>query len=143
MRLLVFLVLFFSCVGAATPADISGQCDSAKFTLHWEDGPTDQRQPKLLVSAGGKETVLWFSGVDFAGVECRKQRPDGNPMIVLQAYCGGSACQDKDNFAIVDPSTFQVLLLPADGNRKQAKRIMGWEQEPMSKTLSSENSLIE
>jgi hypothetical protein len=85
----------------------------------------DEVESVISVSRDGRSTVLRYDGgVDFIGMECRKSK-SGKPLLVFQAYCGGSACRDSDNFGIIDPFDLRVLLVPSDTNRKLAQQILG------------------
>jgi hypothetical protein len=59
-------------------------------------------------------TEIWIS----SAVSVRRT---GEPMVLFQAYCGGSSCKDLDNWGIVDPSDLRVRLVPNDWNRQDAE----------------------
>ena len=79
----------------------------------------------LTVARESRSTILRYDmSIDFIGAVCttngRKE-----PTIVFQAYCGGSACRDLDNWGIIDPKDLRVLMVPNDQNRKDAQRLLG------------------
>src|SRR5262245_38176154 len=112
----------------------------AGSTLRFDFSPTLASptgvEATVTVSRGSKSTVLRYAtSIDFIGAECRLT-PRGKSLIVFQAYCGGSACRDLDNFGIVDPSYLRVLLVPNDWNRRDAARIVGGEVKPIENMTS-------
>lgn len=79
----------------------------------------------LSVGREGRKSVLQYDGnIDFIGGVCMTDKR-GKPMVVYQAYCGGSGCADLDNWGIVDPADLRVLLVPNDWNRGDAEKILG------------------
>jgi len=79
----------------------------------------------LTVSQGKRESVLQYdSNIDFIGGVCLPDKR-AKPMVVFQAYCGGSGCADLDNWGIVDPADLRVLLVPNDWNKADAEKILG------------------
>lgn len=79
----------------------------------------------MTVGRDGHETVLQYdNNIDFIGGVCIPNK-SGKPMVVFQAYCGGSGCADLDNWGIVDPADLRVLLVPNDWNRGDAEKILG------------------
>jgi hypothetical protein len=87
-------------------------------------GREDRVESVLTVAENGAKTVLRYRYIDFIGGACVPGR-DGAPLVVFQAYCGGSACRDLDNWGVVDVRTRRVLLAPDDGNRARAERLAG------------------
>ncbi len=55
-------------------------------------------------------------------------------MIVYQAYCGGSGCDDGQYYGIVDPADLRVLLVPNGWNSRDAARILGTKVLPIGST---------
>jgi len=78
----------------------------------------------VTVSRNGLDTVLRFRGIDFIGGQCMNAA-DGRPVIVFQAYCGGSGCRDGANWGVIDPALLRVLMVPADTNRQEAQQLLG------------------
>lgn len=79
----------------------------------------------LTVARASRSTILRYDmNIDFIGAVCtingRRE-----PTVVFQAYCGGSACRDLDNWGIIDPKDLRVLIVPDDRNRKDAQRLLG------------------
>jgi hypothetical protein len=75
---------------------------------------------------------------EYVGFRCEKSST-GEPVLVVQAFCGGSGCHDLDNFFIVSVKTLKVLLQPRspdDLNREEAKSILGHDVPPMSQVYS-------
>lgn len=88
----------------------------------------------LTISREGRASVLQYdSNIDFIGGICAADE-SGKPMVVFQAYCGGSGCFTLDNWGIVDPADLRVLLVPNDWNRGDAQRILG---TPLPSSTSS------
>lgn len=54
----------------------------------------------------------------------------GRPLVVFQAYCGGSGCQDGANWGVIDPALLRVLAVPTDTNREEARRLLGGRALP-------------
>ncbi|MCA1856918.1 hypothetical protein LE190_13415 [Massilia oculi] len=78
----------------------------------------------VTVSRNGLGTVLRFRGIDFIGGQCMNAA-DGRPLVVFQAFCGGSGCQDLANWGVIDPALLRVLMVPTDGNRQAAQTLLG------------------
>jgi hypothetical protein len=74
-------------------------------------------------SVNRKYEYVWF------GIACLTN-PDRKKFLVYQAYCSGSACQDLDNWGIIDSTTLEVLIEPADENLKEAESIFGAPLKP-------------
>lgn len=90
----------------------------------------------LSVTDAGRTTTLRYDGtVDFIGAMCAANAQK-EPTVVFQAYCGGSACRDQDNWGIIDPKTLRVLLVPNDGNRKDARTIFGRPLPKIARMIS-------
>jgi hypothetical protein len=113
-------------------------CGGATGELNFEKSIRHKGDVESIVSVirDGRSTILRYDGgIDFIGMECRKTK-SGKPMLVFQAYCGGSACRDLDNYGIIDPSDLRVLLVPSDTNRKLAKQILEIDPAPIPETES-------
>lgn len=105
----------FSCGGADVRIEV---------LEHQRRPPGPGVEAVVTVSRSGADTVLRYAELDFIGGQCLL-RADAPPLIVFQAYCGGSGCKDLDNWGVVDPATLRVLIVPADGNRAAARHIVG------------------
>jgi hypothetical protein len=113
-------------------------CDVAKIEIKFAKSVQfpDTVETILTASIGNRATVLRYDGgIDFIGAECRKTT-DGRALLIFQAYCGGSACEDLDNYGIIDPRDLRILLVPDDTNRIQAGKIFGSKVAPIKKPLS-------
>ena len=134
LRFAMFAASFFVCSAAfANPVT----CGAAKVDISFAKSAQfpDTVEAILSASIGTRSTVLRFDGdIDFIGAECRKTK-EGKTMVVFQAYCGGSACKDLDNYGIIDPQDLRVLLVPNDTNRAQADKIFGSKVAPINKML--------
>jgi len=118
------------------------ECGGARVTItvvSKPSGPMEERARTTIAVTrdGAVRELSYVGGIDFVGGHCVKAA-DGRPLVVFQAYCGGSGCQDLDNWGIVDPRSLQVLLAPHDGNRKEAQRILGGAPVAPRKMLSVE-----
>jgi hypothetical protein len=128
MRLLCAGIALLSLVGAHAHANERFSCGGAEVAFSFEKRTgvaEDYVEAILTVSREGRATVLRYGGnVDFIGGICRTSAR-GRPMVLFQAYCGGSGCKDLDNWGIVDPSDLLVRLVPNDWNRHDAEKILG------------------
>ena len=108
----------FSCGGAAVRFDFTKR-DAG-------DGVHDVHVAAILtISRNRHESVLQYdNNIDFIGGVCIPGKR-GKPMVVFQAYCGGSGCANLDNWGIVDPADLRVLLVPNDWNKGDAEKILG------------------
>lgn len=134
----LFISLSFSSLAMAE--DLA-QCNGARVTINFStsDRSSVGVAAVLAVSRDGKETSLRYDmNIDFIGAECLRT-PQGRPLIVFQAYCGGSGCKDLDNYGIIDPLDLRVLLVPNDWNRQDAARIFGGQVRPMNNVFSLES----
>jgi hypothetical protein len=132
------LLLFFSALASAVEVT---NCAGARVVINFSAGSKGPEgvEAALVASRDGKETVLRYdTNIDFIGAECRKT-PQGRPLIVFQAYCGGSGCKDLDNYGIIDPADLRVLLVPSDWNRADAARIFDEAVMPMNDVFSAES----
>lgn len=105
----------FSCGGADTRIDVLARDTRV---------PEERAEGVVTVSRNGLETILRYRGIDFIGGRC-VSAGDGRPLVVFQAYCGGSGCQDGANWGVIDPATLRVLAVPTDTNRKEAQGLLG------------------
>lgn len=139
LRHLVRAILITSGIGISVPSfadSISCAGTKVEITFARSTRFPDTVEAVLIASAGARSTILRYDGnIDFIGAECRKTQ-QGGPLIVYQAYCGGSACKDLDNFGIIDPKDLRVLLVPNDSNRIVARQILGSEVAPITAPLS-------
>lgn len=122
-------VLFGACTAMIAASSFAAKltCGTAMAELSFAKSALNKGEVESVISVNrdGRSTILRYDGgVDFIGMECRKAK-SGKPMLVFQAYCGGSACKDADNYGIIDPSDLRVLLIPSDTNRKLAQQILG------------------
>jgi len=88
--------------------------------------PELRRRAKISVShaSGAVRELSYIGGIDYIGGHCVHDR-NGQPYVLFQAVCGGSACKDLENWGIIDPRSMQLLLAPNDMSRAEAERILG------------------
>ncbi|MGI4720581.1 MAG: hypothetical protein ACRYGO_09060 [Janthinobacterium lividum] len=91
--------------------------------------PEERAEAVLTVARNGLDTVLRYRGIDFIGGQC-VNAGGGRPLVVFQAYCGGSGCQDGANWGVIDPALLRVLAVPTDTNREEARRLLGGRALP-------------
>jgi hypothetical protein len=89
----------------------------------------------VTVSRDGAETVLRYRGIDFIGGECLT-KTDSQPLVIFQAFCGGSGCKDVANWGVVDPKTLRVLTVPSGSNLEETKKIIGSSVLPHLQMIS-------
>jgi hypothetical protein len=125
IRFLVALFVMLMWAAPAVAIDVA-KCDGAvvSLTFYRPDPRIDQIETVFSVSRGARRVTLRYSEIDFIGAECRRSIL-GKSFIVFQAYCGGSACRDLDNFGIVDPVSLVIVIEPNDWNRDDAARFLG------------------
>lgn len=95
-------------------------CDDAKISIEviarespvWED----RSEAVVTVSRDGATTVLRYRNIDFIGGQCFKGN-SSHPLVLYQAFCGGSGCKDLDNWGVIDAKTLRILTVPSDSNR--------------------------
>lgn len=79
------------------------------------------------------QTFKFSAANDFLRVRCETSR-NGEPLLLVNHYCGGSGCSEN-NFSVIDLKTFKVLL-PADarmkGNKNIAEGIIGKKIKPFN-----------
>lgn len=128
MRIIFTLTLLvFATLSHASPVP----CGPATFDVKYEPvkvSPLGYDQVTLTATNGQNKITRQFEFVYFE-IACLKN-PAGKAFIVYQAYCGGSACRDFDNWGIVEPDTMKVLLEPDDHNHKKAEKIFGGTLKP-------------
>jgi hypothetical protein len=105
----------FLCDGATVRIEII-----ARESPAWEDRP----EAVVTVSRDNAETVLRYQNIDFIGGQC-VAGSGAPPLVVFQAYCGGSGCRDLANWGVVDPKTLRVLMVPSDSNRDETRKLIG------------------
>lgn len=137
MKITALLFTLFLSLSVAAAAEVT-ECAGSKVYIAFSSSLKSPEgvESILTVSRSGQDTTLRYdTNIDFIGAECRKNRR-GEPLIVFQAYCGGSGCRDLDNFGIIDPSDLRILLVPNDWNRGDAKKILGDEVAPIDDVFS-------
>ena len=113
-------------------------CDGVKVEITFAKSVqyVDAVEAILVATIDSRSTTLRYDGnVDFIGAECRKTKR-GKALIIFQAFCGGSACKDLDNFGIIDPKDLRILLVPNDSNHSLATQIFGADVAPIKEPLS-------
>lgn len=116
----------FSCDGAEVRVEVIGRESRA-----WED----RVESVVTVSSDGANTVLRYRNIDFIGGQCFN-RGNAKPLVIFQAYCGGSACKDLANWGVIDPKSLRVLTVPSDSNREEARKLLGSSELPRLEMLS-------
>jgi hypothetical protein len=88
------------------------------------------------VSKDGYSTVLRYrGGVEFIGGTC-VAKAGSAPLVVYQAYCGGSGCKDLANWGVIETEFLRVLAVPNDSNRAEVGKILGEQPLPDLKMMS-------
>lgn len=105
----------FSCGGAEVRIEVLARDTAA---------PEERVQALVTVSRNGAETTLHYRSIDFIGGRC-VSAADGRPLVVFQAYCGGSGCNDGANWGVIDPAMLRVLAVPTDTNRAEVQTLLG------------------
>ena len=125
LRAMMVLVPALNPINAlAAEGFLCGGAD-VRFSFEKRVEVEDHVEVVMTVGRNDRETVLRYDGnVDFIGGICVKNLR-GKPIILFQAYCGGSGCRDMDNWGLIDPSDLHVLLVPNDWNRADAEKIFG------------------
>jgi hypothetical protein len=101
----------FSCNGAKVRIEVT-----ARESRAWED----RSEAVVTVSRDGVETVLRYRNIDFIGGQCFVAS-GAQPLVLYQAFCGGSGCKDLANWGVIDPKTMRVLTVPNDSNRESPR----------------------
>ena len=86
---------------------------------------------------------------EFFEVRCEKGKEEKD-YLLINHFCGGSGCAES-NYAIVDPTTGELLLEPTDifeGNHSKASSLLGKPIRPFSclkysRTTTSANDMNE
>jgi hypothetical protein len=116
----------FSCDGAEVRIEVTARESSV-----WEE----RAEAVVTVRRAQAVTVLRYLNIDFIGGEC-VINAESQPLVVFQAYCGGSGCKDLDNWGVVSPKTLRVLTVPSDTNRKEALTLIGGSFAPKLELLN-------
>lgn len=103
------------------------------------DSPIREERAEAVITVAlkGAETVLRYRFLDFVGGQCLTEGV-ARPFVVFQAYCGGSSCQDLENWGAIDPQTLRVLAVPRDANRLEVQRMIGAASLPPLKMMRIE-----
>lgn len=95
----------------------------------------ERAEAVVTVALRGVETILRYRNIDFVGGQCLAQGVS-RPLVVFQAHCGGSSCQDLENWGVVDPETLRVLVVPGDSNRREVQKLIGTSSLPDLEKMS-------
>lgn len=112
----------------AGESTFEGSCAGVGFRVLVVQGehPLDNTYT-LSVLGGQAANVIHRSAVGgFFEVACLSTR-SGRPLLVFQAYCGGSACIE-DKYGVFDPASRKLLLLPGEknvSNRREVQALLG------------------
>jgi hypothetical protein len=133
--LLVFW-LFMACTATAAQKFSCGGAE-ADISVIGRESPMWERRAEAVVSVSkdGYSTVLRYRNIDFIGGECVSVE-NSKPLVVFQAYCGGSGCKDGNNWGIIETEFLRVLTVPSDSNSSEAKKIIGNQPLPALKMIS-------
>lgn len=142
MKYLYFILAFFVIVecGAKerksntkkSPNISKTQCgDSTYEVIFTPEEETTWGWEKVSIKFSQKNRAILkeYEYVHF-GIACL-QNPSKKNFIVYQAYCGGSACKDFDNWGIINADLLELLIEPTDTNRSQAEKIFGYALKPL------------
>jgi hypothetical protein len=135
MKILIALACLVALPYSAAATTVNAQCGGAEFTVVAEGGGHPLANKYMLYGArpdahGAKKLLLkgeeggWFYAacVDSAGSTAK-------PWLLVQSYCGGSACVE-DRYSIIDPRALKVVLKPKRGNvpnTSDASKFLGKE----------------
>ena len=97
----------------------------------------ERAEAVITVALKGAKTVLRYRYLDFIGGQCLTEGV-ARPFVVFQAYCGGSICQDLENWGAIDPQTLRVLAVPRDSNRLEVQKMIGASSLPTLRMMSIE-----
>jgi hypothetical protein len=81
------------------------------------------------------QTVLRYRNIDFIGGQCFVES-GSQPLVLYQAFCGGSGCKGLANWGVIDPKTLRVLTVPNDSNRDETRKLIGGGTLPRIKMMS-------
>ena len=101
--------LLLLCSPAAKAAE-QFDCGGARAAFHFVPAAGDHPgagRATLEVRRGDAGRTFDLNG-DFVGGLC-VANDDAQPLIVYQAYCGGSGCRDYDNWGVIDPRTLALV----------------------------------
>ncbi len=129
MRTRALLCLAYLAMGAAPALAADrfscGGSDARIEVLARDTRVAEERAEGVVtVSRNGLATLLRFRGIDFIGGQC-VNAAEGRPLVVFQAFCGGSGCHDGANWGVIDPVLLRVLAVPTDTNRQEAQQLLG------------------
>lgn len=96
--------------------------------------PAERAEAVVTVSLRGIETVLRYRGIDYIGGQCLTEGV-ARPLVIFQAHCGGSSCQDLENWGVIDPETLRVLAVPRDANRMEVQKLIGTSLLPILRKM--------
>lgn len=113
----------FECGGAAVVIDSEPKGYRSPEEAFAKTGRLVQA---TIVATRGAIRVAFQSwhDIDFIGGACM-QDVQGRPRIVYQAFCGGSGCDTRGNWGIIDPVSLRELLVPSDHNANRAHELLG------------------
>ncbi len=136
---LVLALTFASSVSASSSGAQVFACDNAEVRVSVvarnSSHPEERAEAVVTVALRGIETVLRYRGVDYVGGQCLNET-GVRPLVVFQAHCGGSTCQDLANWGVIDARTLRVLAVPTDTNRLDVQNIIGNSTLPTLKKMS-------
>jgi hypothetical protein len=126
--------LEFECGGAQVVIDSAPKGFRSPEEAYAKTGQLVQAQ---LVVVRGESRVAFQSwkDIDFIGGACVADSK-GKPYIVYQAFCGGSGCDDRSNWGIIDATSLRELLKPTDHNTERAIEILGAQPPPVNRLVS-------
>jgi hypothetical protein len=142
MRLFIksYLVLIFAVVfSAPSQAAQAFVCGDAEVRIEVvaRDSliSSERAEAVVTVSLRGVETILRYRSVDHVGGQCLTDNIP-RPLVIFQAFCGGSGCRDLDNWGLVDPETLRVLAVPQDSNRTEVQKLISASSLPTLKLMN-------
>ncbi len=104
------------------------QCGPNRFRVNVENRghPLGNRFELIALSSAGPNRLFVADDGGWFHVACL---PNGNgePMLVFQSYCGGSACVE-DRYGLLEPRSLKLLLDPGKknvGNAAAASKLLG------------------
>jgi hypothetical protein len=112
-------------------------CGNAKITVspaRVQGGQKVLQDFLVNISQSNSNQIFKFSPEnDFLQLRCETKR-DGDAIVLVNHYCGGSGCSES-NFSIIDLKTYKVLLnanARQKGNHSAAETILGKKIKPFS-----------